>query len=166
MEVANVPVVSDYETERGKPMPSKLHSFIQSRINTCLSVRYAERYFIFSELTLDTPGEKSIPDLSIYPLEPIDFSHDEIKRKDPPLATIEILSPTQVLQTLVDRTNDYFSFGVKSCWIVLPMLKSIYVYRAPFTHEVYSHGEELYDPNLDIHVPIDVIFSTTTPFTI
>jgi len=129
-----------------------------------LGNHYADQYEVFSELTLDTPGEKSTPDLCIYLIEPVDFSHDQIRRKDPPLATIEILSPTQALQTLVDKTADYFSFGVKSCWIVLPTLKSIYVYHAPYSHEVYSHGEELLDPNLGIRLPIDLIFSTATPF--
>ena len=162
--VAEVEQLNDYEIERGKPMPSLLHSRLQSRINLYLGNHYADQYEVFSELTLDTPGEKSTPDLCIYHIEPVDFSRDQIKRKDPPLATIEILSPTQALQTLVDKTTDYFSFGVKSCWIVLPMLKSIYVYQAPYSHEVYSHGEELLDPNLDIRLPIDLIFSTVTPF--
>lgn len=161
--IEKTPVLSDYETERGKPMPSKLHAFIQSRINIFIGLHFASQYMMFSELTLDTSGEKSIPDLAIYPIEPIDFQHDEIKRTDPPLATIEILSPTQPLQALVDKTNDYFSFGVKSCWIVLPMLQSIYVFHAPHTHEVYAHGDELYDPNLNIRIPIDQIFSSAAP---
>jgi len=29
----------------------------------------------------------------------------------------------------------------------------------PFYHEVFSLGEELHDPNLDIRVPMDVIFA-------
>ncbi|MEQ1746025.1 MAG: Uma2 family endonuclease [Saprospiraceae bacterium] len=124
-----------------------------------LGAHYSNRFEFFTELTLDTPSEKSIPDICICPLEPVDFFHDEIKRKDPPLVTIEILSPSQAVQTLVDKTTDYFSFGVKSCWIVLPSLQSIYVFKAPMDHEVFSLGDELYDPNVDIRVPI-VIFST------
>jgi Uma2 family endonuclease len=164
MEVANLPLLSDYETERGKPMPSKLHARIQTRITVYLTNHYLEQYEAFTELTLDTPGEKSTPDICLYPLEEVNFFHDEIKRKDPPLATIEIISPSQTLQTLIDKTADYFSFGVKSCWIVLPSLQSVYVFKAPFSHEVFSLGEEIRDPNLDIRIPMDVIFSTQTPF--
>ena len=160
MDVATLPILSDYEIERGKPMPSKIHAFIQSRINVYLALHFATRYAIFTELTLDTPSEKSIPDICICPIEPIDFFHDEIKRKEPPLATIEILSPSQVLQTLLDKTNEYFSFGVKSCWVVIPALQSIYVFKGPQDHDVFSLGEELYDPNLDIRIPMDVLFST------
>lgn len=161
MEMEDVLPLTDYETERGKPMPSKLHGRLQARFAAYLIVHYAEQYEAFTEITIDTPGEKSTPDLCIYPLEPVDFFHDEIKRKDPPLATIEILSPSQSLQTLLDKTDTYFSFGVQSCWIVLPALQSIYVFRAPQNHEVFSKGEVVHDPNLDLRVPMDVIFSTS-----
>ncbi|MBL7797577.1 MAG: Uma2 family endonuclease [Saprospiraceae bacterium] len=160
MDVATLPVLSDYEIERGKPVPSKIHARLQTRLAVYLGMHYATQFECFTELTLDTPGEKSIPDLCICPIEPIDFFHDEVKRKEPPLATIEILSPSQVLQTLLDKTNDYFSFGIKSCWVVIPALQSIYVFRAPQDHEVFSLGEELHDPNLDIRIPMDVLFST------
>jgi Uma2 family endonuclease len=160
MDVATLPVLSDYETERGKPMPSRIHALLTQRLTVLLVNLYPGRFEVLPELTLDTPSQKSVPDICICPIEPIDFFNDEIKRKDPPFATIEILSPSQVLQTLLDKTNDYFSFGVQSCWVVLPALQSIYVFKAPQDHEVFSLGEELYDPNLDISLPMDVIFST------
>ncbi|MFN0013361.1 MAG: hypothetical protein ACKVU2_02335 [Saprospiraceae bacterium] len=47
----------------------------------------------------------------------------------------------------------------KPCWIVLPSLQSIYVFKAPMDHEVFSLGSERQDPNEDIRVPKDVIFS-------
>lgn len=140
-------------------MPSRLHSLLTKRLTVFLENHYSGKFEVLPELTLDTPGEKTVTDIAICEIEPIDFSQDEIKRKEPPLATIEILSPTQVLQTLLDKTNDYFSFGVKSCWVVLPTLKSIYVFSAPGQFEVYSHGDELHDPNLDVSVPIDTIFA-------
>ncbi len=164
MEPEILPVEIDYETERGKPMPSLLHARLQARLITYLSVHFGERFEIFSELTLDTPGEKTTPDICIYPIEPVNFSHDETKRTYPPLAVIEILSPNQVLQTLVDKTHTYFSFGVKSCWLVLPTLQSIYVFSAPGQHEVFSQKDELFDPHLDIRIPMAAIFSTQTPF--
>lgn len=66
---------------------------------------------------------------------------------------MELDTLSQVLQTLVDKTNDHFSFGVKSCWLVLPMLQSIYVYSAPHRHEVFAQNDGLHDPNLDIRIP-------------
>ncbi|MCK6690630.1 MAG: Uma2 family endonuclease [Thermoanaerobaculia bacterium] len=156
--------LSEYEIERGKPMPSQQHARLQTRIAVYFGVHFADEFEALTELTLDTPGEKSIPDISICSPEAADFNRDEIIRKDPPLATIEILSPSQNLQTLIDKTNDYFSFGVRSCWIVIPALQSVYVYKAPFDHEVFSLGEEIVDPNLNIRVPMDVIFSKNPGF--
>lgn len=56
-----------------------------------------------------------VPDIAICEVEPADFEYDETKRTRLPLAVIAILSHNQVLQTLVDKTHTYFSFGVKSC---------------------------------------------------
>lgn len=141
-------------------MPSKIHALLTQRLTVFLVNHYPGQFEILPELTLDTPGEKTVPDICICPIEPVDFFHDEIKRKDPPLVTIEILSPSQILQTLLDKTNDYFSFGVKSCWVVIPALQSIYVFKAPQDHEVFALGDELHDPNVDVRIPMDVIFAS------
>lgn len=167
MELDALPLNIDYETERGKPMPSKIHAYLTKRLLFLLDRALRGRFESFPELTLELASARPlVPDIAVCEIESIDFTQDEIKRKDPPLAVIEILSPTQVLQTLVDKTNDYFSFGVKSCWLVLPMLQSIYVYSAPHRHEVFAQNDELHDPNLDIRIPMSVIFSTKTPFQI
>lgn len=159
MDAVTTLVLSDYEIERGKPMPSLLHSVLQKRLTIYLDAQYKELYEVLPEITIEPASEKFTPDIGIYPVEPIDFSQDVIKRKDPPLATIEILSPTQVLQTLIDKTYDYFSFGVKSCWIVLPTLQSIYVFRAPGVHEAFNLGDVLSDPNLGIQIPMNELFA-------
>lgn len=152
--------LSDYELERGKPMPSKLHSFLTQRLTVLITNRFGKSFIVFPELSLETLGEKNmVPDIALCEPSPIDFSQDELRLKEPPLGVIEILSATQSLQTLVDKTNDYFSFGVKSCWVVLPILKSIYVFNAPQQFEVFTPGQELYDAQLEIKLSIDDIFS-------
>ena len=42
--------LSDYERERGKPMPSKAHGYTQSNLIIALA-EFRTRYTIFSELT-------------------------------------------------------------------------------------------------------------------
>lgn len=149
---------SDYEIERDKPMPSTNHSIIQSKIAFELTLRYRKDYDILPEISLDTPIKGTVPDLAIYPKLVLDVRHDIIKRKDAPLLTIEILSPEQKLQELVDKTYRYFDFGVKSCWIVLPSLKTVMVYSAVDTFEYIKSDSILIDPNWGFELPLKDIF--------
>ncbi|MBI2949010.1 MAG: Uma2 family endonuclease, partial [Verrucomicrobia bacterium] len=107
-----------YEEERGKPMPSFNHGAIQAN----LIVEFARQrdFRVCSELSLELGGKPLTPDLSIYPREPLKLRHDEIKRLDAPLLVVEILSPTQGYQSVMDKVAAYFENGVKSCWIVSP----------------------------------------------
>jgi hypothetical protein len=59
---------STYELERNKPIPSKKHSFAQTRLIIAFAKKYEQKYDIFSELTLRLPNafQDYVPDLSIY----------------------------------------------------------------------------------------------------
>lgn len=46
----------------------------------------------------------------------------------------------------------------------VPVLQSVYVFKAPFDHVVFSIGEDIHDPNLDIRIPMDVLFSQNSRF--
>ncbi|MBC8110256.1 MAG: Uma2 family endonuclease, partial [Verrucomicrobia bacterium] len=98
-----------------KPMPSKLHSRLPSNLIFHLSAKYREKYDFFSELSLSLDGWDSVPDISIYPRMVIDYSEDIVEMTQPPLCAIEILSPSQILQVLLDKAANYFTNGVKSC---------------------------------------------------
>lgn len=43
----------------------------------------------------------------------LDYDHRTAKRSDPPLVCIEIQSPSQSTEEMVDKTAVYFRFGVK-----------------------------------------------------
>jgi Uma2 family endonuclease len=154
----NTLTLSQYETERGKPMPSKLHSIIQSRVNFQITLHYQTQYDTFSELSLDLAGWESVPDIAIYPKSEMDFLHDEVQIKEPPLCAIEILSPTQSLQELITKAEKYFKHGVKSCWLVLPGLKSIYVFKQADEYRDFQATEQLNDELLGISIPLSEVF--------
>lgn len=147
---------TEYELERGKPMPSLNHSILQSRLTVVLG-RYTE-YDIPTELSLELTSGKATPDLCIYPTRVHDFFNDHIRYNEPPLLTIEILSPKQSIDDLKDKIFDiYFPAGVKSCWIVVPTLKMIAVFLP--TKEVRNYiGGIVKDPVLGIEVDIKEIF--------
>ena len=163
MELADVLLSEkqDYETEylleRGKPMPSKNHSILENRFSLALA-RYEQAYQTFIELSLDLNGKKATPDVCLFEVEPTDWLNDEVKVTEPPLLTIEILSPTQAVDELKDKIFDiYFPQGVKSCWIVVPTLKTIAVFTPDRGVTNYIAGI-VKDPVLDIEVDMKDIF--------
>jgi Uma2 family endonuclease len=152
-------ILPDYETERQKPMPSLNHSLIQARLIARLFLKYESKYDIASELSLDLSDWPSVPDLSICAKRPLDLSNDVICVTEPPLGVVEIISPSQSLDTLVRKATDYFTHGVKSCWLVLPPLANIYVFTGPGRYEIFRDKEVLKDRALGIELPLEEIFS-------
>ena len=164
MELAVEPIIesglSTYEIERGKPMPSKNHGFIQSRLSMIIGYRYLNTYNLYSELDIIMPEKPdSVPDVCIYPKSEIDFSEDVIGMKEMPLTTIEILSPTQRENELVAKAKRYFAAGVKSCWIVLPIFKVIVVYSSPTKRQVFTEDMTLIDEVTGIELNLADIFN-------
>ena len=151
--------LSEYELERGKPMPSKNHAIIQTALSFALYEQYRKQFSILSEVSIKLANDKATPDIAIFPLLSFDWKHDEITLTEPPLTTIEILSPSQALSILTDKAEDYFSIGVKSCWIVLPQLTTILTMQASGRTTTYFQiGDTLTDPATGITLEIKSIF--------
>ncbi len=151
-------VQSEYEIERGKPIPSKNHSIVQGNIYFLLRQKYEEHYRILTEVSIMIDEKERIPDVSVYPLMDFTPGNDEIRLTTMPLVAIEILSPTQQLTDLIVKSYRYFEAGVKSYWLVLPDLTSIYVFSAPNEYEVYAKKGILRDAQLDIELQLEDIF--------
>lgn len=155
MEVLEV--ISDYEIERGKPMPSRKHSVIQTKF----IIEFANspfKYWALSELSLDLGGKEKIPDLSIYERATFNEDIEEIRTKEVPSGVIEILSPTQNINELVEKSKIYFDNGVKSYWLVVPVLKSVFVYYEYGTFVDFQHNEVLKDEVLGIELDLGKVF--------
>lgn len=150
--------VSQYELERGKPIPSKLHGRVQLRLGTVLENTYGDQFSFLSELSIDLNDWESVPDIVIYPKMEFDYSKDEVRVTMPPLCAIEILSPTQSLQELLDKAQEYFGHGVKSCWLVIPRLKNIYVFSDPQTYTMFRVEQTLADAALGISLDLAEVF--------
>jgi Uma2 family endonuclease len=145
-----------YEEERGKPMPSRNHGRVQTNL---IGEFVQQRQFsIYSELTLNVAGTDYTPDISVYPHEPADFRHDESSRADMPLVAVEILSPSQSLQEVVEKAEVYLRNGVKSCWIVSPPLRTVTVLLPEGREEVFHQGVAK-DPVTGISADLAKVFS-------
>lgn len=152
-----------YEIERGKPMPSKNHSFIQSRINKLIDRTYPDTVEILPELSIaiSKDGREKVPDLAIYRYGDITFDveNDELRVQKMPLGAVEILSPNQNIVDLVAKSHAYFEEGILSYWLVIPRLKSIYVFSGKSEYEVYAKTDILKDTQLKIEMDLGVLFT-------
>ncbi|MFN3488811.1 MAG: Uma2 family endonuclease [Emticicia sp.] len=148
---------AEYLLERGKPMPSKNHSRLESRLARILGNNYEETYDTFVELSLELTTGKATPDLCLFKPEPSDWLEDEIRVKNAPLGVIEIVSPKQSTQDLVDKLDLYFGAGVLSCWIVIPTFKMINVFHAKYDYKTFMSGE-LFDEKLGVRLILEEVF--------
>ena len=150
--------IHDYVTERNKPMPSLNHAKIQANIIFLMMLHYKKIFTVVSELSFDLSDWVSVPDVSLLPLTKYDAKNDQIKVLEPPLCTVEILSPTQSLSELVAKSRSYFEKDVKSCWIVFPELENVYVFSSPHNYKIFVKGDILKDEIMQIELNINEIF--------
>lgn len=150
-----------YEIERNKPMPSRLHSQIQSRLNGIFYADYSAKYEACSELTLRLPQapQDFVPDLSIYAVDTLPTGGlDDVQVTIAPLCVVEIISPSQSLSEILQKINGYFQYGVQSAWLVVPEMQNIFVYTAPQQYEMFHTPQTLIDEKLDIKLDLKKIF--------
>ncbi len=148
---------SDYEIERNKPLPNRIHGAIQLCIGYLLRMQYADRFQFVSEVSLATmPG--STPDICIFPKRKLDLRTVTAKEEEVPITTIEILSPSQSINELMHKAWDiYFPMGVQSAWIVIPEFKAIQVVL-PNDEKYYFDAGLLTDPATGIQIPVEKVF--------
>lgn len=156
-DVLAIPTKSSYEIERNKPMPNLTHGLIQTNLTVELHQSYKQEYMFPNELSLaTTPG--STPDICIYPLKIVNRRSVTAKESDPPITTIEIQSPSQSPEELVNKAWElYFPMGVKSAWIVIPALKAIQIVL-PNEEELLFVQGMVKDPITGIEVALEEVF--------
>jgi Uma2 family endonuclease len=145
------------ENEEVPIMGSRNHSYVQA--NLIVALDKLEHFAVYSELSLEINGLEYNPDVCIYDLNQgvESFLDDIIRMQDMPLLAIEILSPRQFSQIIIDKFKAYFKAGIQSCWLVIPNAKTILVYNDLETIIPFSSGI-LTDPKLQISIPLQTIF--------
>jgi Uma2 family endonuclease len=156
-------------------MGSINHSKAQG--NLIVALAQDERLAVMPELSIDLNGldlsqfevKATIdlkPDISVYwqtPVPEADDPWDDIIRSPlPPDLAIEIISSSQTLNEMTNKVKAYFALGVKSCWLVLPNLYTIYVFSPPHKSRVFGPENEVIDEIIDIHLPIQKVFRRRT----
>ncbi|MCB0586194.1 MAG: Uma2 family endonuclease [Phaeodactylibacter sp.] len=149
---------SEYELERDKPVPSKNHSIVQTNLVILLGTKYKGKYRALSEVSIVVSSKEKVPDIAIYPSMEFTPGEDETRLENAPLGVIEILSPSQSLTELITKSAAYFEAGVLSYWLVLPDLRSIYLFSAPGEYQLFAKEDKLEDPRLEIELELKEIF--------
>ncbi len=160
MEATTLTSLSDYELERGKPMPSKNHARIQKKLLVWLETQTDGRFEVLPEVNVPLlTGNYFVPDLALFPPDLVfDMEEDEVKISETPLGVIEILSPEQSVQDVVAKARSYFDLGIKSYWLVIPPLRAVHVYHAPHANRAFVSPDVLRDEPLGIELPLGVVF--------
>ena len=147
---------SDYEIERGKPLPSLNHSVTQALLVGAF-LRYRPHYTVASELSLELEGQRFTPDICLYPKLQTDPMQDQIRMTEPPILTVEIESPTQSTQDLVDKIRLMLGLGVRSAWLVQPTLQTVTVFHPGTKPQTFTQGQ-IEDDATDVEVSVEEVF--------
>ncbi len=102
-------------------------------------------------------GKDYIPDISVYPKMKPNRLNDKNRMSEMPLAAIEILSPTQGSQEVIEKFKVYFEAGVKSCWLVDPVMQGVIV-CSDYDKLSTFYEKDVVDNELDLRVPVNAIF--------
>ncbi|GAK49447.1 protein containing DUF820 [Candidatus Moduliflexus flocculans] len=136
--------------------PSYHHGYLCSKLNAALSK--IPDVMPITELTLRIGNDDYIPDISLYPRRTVNFTEKDIVRMtEMPETVIEILSPTQMVQDILEKFEIYFQAGIKSCWLVTPFAQTVSVYHAMGDAKVF-HNEEIVDAAMNIRIAFDEVF--------
>lgn len=152
-------VKSDYELERGKPMPTWNHAVLQQNILFEIRSKYPKRFTVLPELNLSVLGEKLVPDLAIFEGVRGIVPHDLNMVSEMPLLVVEILSPSQSVSELTAKAERYLQAGVISYWLVVPELMNISVSSATGNYHGFYLPDTLRDPATGIELELVSLFS-------
>ena len=157
------------EDEDDDEMGSVNHSVVQGRIAGLLF--NDGRFTVMPELSLDISqidlsqfGIKAKnelkPDICLYPNNVGGKKRDILRMPDKPLLVIEIISPEQGIREILAKFDAYFALNAKSCWLVMPEIKTITVYSQPDNFHNFDYNDtEIVDEVIDIRLPISEIFN-------
>ena len=146
-----------YEEERGKPLPGKNHGIIQM----LLGIQFAKHpeFEPAGEVTLElVPGDPKTPDIIVNPRQSLDLRQDNVRPADPPLLAVEIVSPSQGMQEIMDKVKFYLAHGVKSVWVVVPPLRAVTIFL-PDGSQRNHHAGVVRDPAIGVTADLDAVFS-------
>ncbi len=134
------------------------HSRLIGRLYFLLEAAYGEQCDVMPELEFELSAGRLEPDVAILPKSAYDWEADVIRCLTPPITAIEIASPTQSVDGLIAKIRTlYFPSGVQSAWLVLPALRSIFLYLPGQPAVIVATGT-LQDPASKVEISLNSLF--------
>ncbi len=133
------------------------HSRIINRVCVATS-RYDDEYDVFPELELDLTTGKCKPDVAIYKNLPADWFNDVLNYNQPPIVSVEVLSPKQAVTDLTDKAfKQYFPAGVQVVWLIIPTLRLVQTLLPNGTIQTWASGI-MHDPITGMEMDLGYLF--------
>lgn len=156
-----VPILED------EVMGSFNHGYIQLRLGGLLD--RLGSFTPVSELSLDVSSidisqfdlkskTELIPDIALYPKRTMSRPTDIQRMTEMPLVAIEILSPCQGFDEILEKFKAYFALGIGSCWLVAPAINTISVYTSPTDWVTFTQGD-LVDETVGLRLSLAEVFA-------
>lgn len=60
-----------------------------------------------------------------------------------PDLAVEVISPRDAFESVFGKIDEYFAYGVRQVWVVLPVKKEVFVFTAPGQSHKLTIGQEL-----------------------
>jgi Uma2 family endonuclease len=77
-----------------------------------------------------------------------------------PNVAIEVVSPTNAWEEIMDKIHDYFASGVERVWVVSPSAAQVYVYTAVDANQIYNRADMLEDDAIaGLRLPLESLFA-------
>jgi Uma2 family endonuclease len=76
---------------------------------------------------------------------------------------VEVISPTDLLQPVMDKILEYFQVGVRQVWVVVPSVRQVHVYNSPTQVRIFTEDSELDGGTLlpNFRLPVGMLFQRT-----
>jgi Uma2 family endonuclease len=77
-----------------------------------------------------------------------------------PELMVEVVSPHDLAEEIIERVDEYFAAGTKLVWIVYPTRRLVYVYESPSQVRILSKADELHGGVVlpDFRIPLARLF--------
>lgn len=109
-----------------KPLPKKLHAFIQTFLAATFSARLPKAYRAATELNVLCGQDRIVPDVTVMERS---ARYENGELADPPALAVEIMSPGQTLSDLLVRCERLHKAGTPQCWIIWPEKRQAWIYK-------------------------------------